>query len=172
MANEIARRDVAVKKSAKKAVKKAAKKSAHAIEARHAPKKAAKKVAKKVAKKAAKHVAKKSATPSHKRVVSEKVLTGAGALLEQAFHHLERAGAVVSLLEAHSGGDLRALLRESAEVYRVAQAAYPPDFVLIDIVVGLARASEHVALGAMYAAWEEETSGLQVPQPPVWGPRF
>src|SRR5882757_9338549 len=143
MANKITKHGVAVKKSVKKSAKKAPKK-----------------VAKKVVKKSAKHVAKKPTAPSHKRVVSEKVLTGAGALLEQAFHHLERAGAVVSLLEAHSGGDLRALLRESAEVYRVAQAAYPPNLVLIDIVVGLARASEHVALGAMYAAWEEETSGL------------
>jgi len=61
MTNEITRSGVAVKKSVKKAAKKTVKKDA-------------KKVARKIAKKAVKHVAKKSATPSHKRVVSKKVL--------------------------------------------------------------------------------------------------
>jgi hypothetical protein len=115
----------ALKKAAKKtALKKSAKKSA----LKKAPgKKAAKKVPGKKAagKKAAKKVAMK--------------LVGRDA---RAFHHLQRASAVISLLEGESGGDLRMLLEVGVARYRDEE----------DGAAGLLRAAEHLAMAGLYAA--------------------
>jgi len=115
----------ALKKAAKKtALKKSAKKSA----LKKAPgKKAAKKVPGKKAagKKAAKKVAMK--------------LVGSDA---RAFHHLQRASAVISLLEGESGGDLRMLLEVGVARYRDEE----------DGAAGLLRAAEHLAMAGLYAA--------------------
>ncbi|SFS13478.1 hypothetical protein SAMN05421771_2317 [Granulicella pectinivorans] len=115
----------ALKKAAKKtALKKSAKKSA----LKKAPgKKAAKKVPgkKSAGKKAAKKVAMK--------------LVGSDA---RAFHHLQRASAVISLLEGESGGDLRMLLEVGVARYRDEE----------DGAAGLLRAAEHLAMAGLYAA--------------------
>ena len=106
-----------MKKSAKKsALKKVAgKKSAKKVPGKKAP-----------GKKAAKKVAMKQAG-------------GADGL---AFHHLQRASAVISLLEGESGGDLRMLLEVGVGRYREEE----------DGAAGMLRAAEHLAMAGLYAA--------------------
>ena len=141
MANELARgagRQIAkgqnaIKKSAKKAAKKAAK---------HAAKKH---VAKKHAKKAAKHTG---------HGASQDLARGArsNSDLRRAFHHLQRASAVISLIEPESGGDLKVLLHHGVERYRDAAAFGVAEPWRVSLALGLLRAAEHLAMAGLYAA--------------------
>ena len=139
MAKELARRTAgivvrpgsALKKAAKKAVgKKAAKKSPGKKAAKKAPGKKA------PGKKAAKH-----ASGDHKHLGQ-----GSGLALDRAFHHLQRAAAVISLLEQESGGDLRMLLEEGIKSYR--KATEGKSGTALDLL----RAAEHLAMAGLYAA--------------------
>jgi hypothetical protein len=146
----------AAKKAAKKVAKKGAKKGAkhaiekhaakkHAIE-KHAGKKAAKKAAEKhVGKKAAKHVMADASSRKEEKV------EGDSAKLERAFHHLQRAAAVISLLEKESGGDLRGLLEMGAEVYRRAAEVNSAKAIARQ-AVGLLAAVEHLGMAGLYSA--------------------
>jgi len=96
---------------------------------------------------AEKHAAKKHAEDVHKK---RKHGEGEKHGLERAFHHIERAGAVVALLEDHSGSDLRQLLAEAVSLYRAAQDHGRRRE--IEQAAGVARACEHVAMGGMYEA--------------------
>lgn len=119
-------------------------------------KKAAKKAAKKSAKKAAKHAAKhaKKAT-GHITHDGFKELTrkrsGDGDL-GRAFHHLQRASAVISLIESESGGDLKVLLHHGVERYRDAASYGTAERWRIPLAAGLLRAAEHLAMAGLYAA--------------------
>jgi hypothetical protein len=129
----------AAKKGAKSAIeKKAAKKGA--IE-KHAGKKAAKEAAKKAAKKSAE-------SKSQSSSFAEKPDASG---LSAAFHYLQRASAVVSLLEPDKGGDLRQVLMEATEVYRAA-SLNSAEKSIVTCAVGLARASEHLAMAGLYVA--------------------
>ncbi len=134
----------AAKKTAKKAGKKAAKKGAkHAIEKHAAKKHPAKKHAEKHAgKKAAKHVVDSSAELSLKKP------EGDSARLSKAFHKLQRAAAVISLLEKPSGGDLRALLELAVEVFERAGKSAK----IAKQAGALAKAVEHLAMAGLYSA--------------------
>jgi len=148
MAKEIARRgdsEIARKSNAlshqkhKDAAKKHAKKSAgHA--AKHAAKKHA---AKKHAKKAAKHVA---------DVDTRLNRTGAERDdLAAAFHHMQRASVVISLMEKGTGEDLRDLLERGVKLYEKALQNEAED-KKARRAVGVLRAAEHLALAGLYAA--------------------
>ncbi|WP_348268387.1 hypothetical protein P8936_03970 [Edaphobacter paludis] len=137
MANEMVRRggeslakrnESVVKKHAKKSVKHAAKKAA-----KHAPKKAAKH-----AKKSAKHLKRDKKSD---------------AALEKAFHHLQRAAAVISLIEKDAGGDLRMLLSQGVEIYSVATDSVTKQNA--KSALGLLRAAEHLAMAGLYSAREK-----------------
>ena len=134
----------AAKKTAKKAGKKAAKKGAkHAIQKHAAKKHPAKKHAEKHAgKKAAKHVVESAAELSTKKP------EGDSGKLSKAFHRLQRAAAIISLLEKPSGGDLRALLELAVEVYQRAGKSSK----LARQAGALARAVEHLAMAGLYSA--------------------
>jgi len=138
MANELARRAGGqIAKSGPSAIKKHAKK---------AGKKAAKKApAKKHAKKAAKHAGEPG---SHNRL---EMGTAPGRELGRAFHHLQRASAVISLLEGESGGDLKVLLHHGAESYREASSGRPRK-ERVALALGLLRAAEHLAMAGLYAS--------------------
>ena len=109
-------RRVGMKHSAKKAAKHPAKKHAFKHPGKHAAKKHAEKHAAKHAAKAAKHASKHvgQAELLHEDEHEKD--------LAQAFHHLQRAVAVVSLLEQESGGDLKLLLENGITLYRKAAA--------------------------------------------------
>ncbi|MBB5056029.1 nucleotide-binding universal stress UspA family protein [Granulicella aggregans] len=119
----------AIKKHAKKAAKK------------HAAKKhAAKKHAKKAAKHAGDHGLEENSTKSGGSAEQE---------LRRAFHHLQRASAVISLIEAESGGDLKVMLHYGIELYREASEGKVRK---ARAAAGLLRATEHLAMAGLYAA--------------------
>jgi len=162
MANELVRgagRQIAakgpsaIKKSAKKAAKKSAKKAA-----KHAAKKHSAKHAAKHAKKAAKH-ASRDASPNRAEPRPEE------RELRRAFHHLQRASAVISLIEPGSGGDLKVLLHYGIERYRDASSLGGPEPWRVSLALGLLRAAEHLAMAGLYAA--RGVHPLNVEEPPV-----
>ncbi|MBB5328626.1 hypothetical protein [Tunturiibacter gelidoferens] len=136
----------AIKKHAKKAVKHAAKKSA--------PKKSAKKAAKQAAERA----------------------TGVGAVyatdygLMTAFHHMQRASVVISLMEKGTGEDLRDLLERGVKLYRKATDGEEGNrFVLR--AIGVLRAAEHLSLAGLYAARQKHKQKVASPAP-EWLEKF
>ncbi|MBB5339449.1 hypothetical protein [Tunturiibacter gelidoferens] len=144
----------AMKKHAKKAIKHAAKKQA--------TKKHAAKHAKKIAKKAAKKAAEK--------------VSGSGAVyatdygLMTAFHHMQRATVVISLMEKGTGEDLRDLLERGVKLYRKATEGEEGNkFVLR--AIGVLRAAEHLSLAGLYAAREKHRQKVASPSP-AWLEKF
>ncbi len=72
----------------------------------------------------------------------------------KAFHHLQRASAVISLIEPESGGDLKLLLHAGIEIYREVAPAkkHEQDEDRVACAVGLLAAAEHLAMAGLYAA--------------------
>lgn len=122
------------KKHAKKAAKHAAK---HGVE--HA----AEKHAKKHAKKAAKH------TGGSQIVVKE--MTDRREDLQAAFHHMQRASVVISLMEKGTGEDLRDLLARGVKLYERALEEDAEDR-RVKRAVGVLRAAEHLSMAGLYSA--------------------
>ncbi len=145
------------RKAAKKAVKKASAKK-HPAKKHPAKKHPAKKhPAKKHP--AEKHAAKKAADDRLLQVLQEEATeperrpAGEHAVeLALAFHHLQRAGAVISLLEHDSGGDLRLLLEHGIELYRKASGSGKRKAESVLCAHGLLRAAEHLGMAGLYAA--------------------
>jgi hypothetical protein len=159
MANELvrgagrqiaAKGPAAIKKSAKKAAKKSAKKAA-----KHAAKKHSAKHAAKHAKKAAKHASRDASRDLERGRVDDE--------LRRAFHHLQRASAVISLIEPGSGGDLKVLLHYGIERYRDASSLGGPQPWRVSLALGLLRAAEHLAMAGLYAARGVHPLNVEVP---------
>src|SRR5665213_3033546 len=74
---------------------------------------------------AAKHAAKKAPAKAAKHAGKDKKKHGGkkGSALEKAFHHLQRAATVISLVERESGSDLRILLQRGIARYEDAAKA-------------------------------------------------
>lgn len=70
--------------------------------------------------------------------------------LRAAFHHMQRAAVVISLMEKGTGEDLRDLLERGAKLYN--KAAESGDEAVLMRSIGLLRAAEHLALAGLYAA--------------------
>jgi hypothetical protein len=130
-----------------RAITKVKKKDALKKHAKKAAKHALKKhVAKKHAKKATKHVGKKAAAPKTTSASDHGLMT--------AFHHMQRASVVISLMEKGTGGDLRDLLERGVKLYRKASENEAGNkFVLR--AIGVLRAAEHLSLAGLYAAREK-----------------
>ena len=77
-----------------------------------------------------------------KKAAKKVAVKRAGGADGRAFHHLQRASAVISLLEGESGGDLRMLLEIGVARYREDE----------DGAAGMLRAAEHLAMAGLYAA--------------------
>ncbi len=121
-------------------------------------KKAAKHAAKKHAKKAAKHT--EDEAPALNRKLAEDVG------LMTAFHHMQRASIVISLMEEGTGEDLRDLLQRGVELYRkAAKDGEARKHVLR--AIGVLRAAEHLSLAGLYAAREVHRQKVSAP-----GPKF
>ena len=154
-------------KAAKKAAKKGAKGAKHAVE-KHAAKKHA--IEKHAGKKTAKEAAKKAAKKVPAKVSALKLdpaAGGAGSELVRAFHHLQRAAAVISLVEEDSGGDLRGLLEQGVELYREAAKREANNKLannkLSGQALGVLRAAEHMGLAGLYSARVEFR--VEAPEP-------
>ena len=160
--------------------KSASKGAKHAID-KHATKKHAGKkhpAKKHPAKKhqAKKHAAEKHAAKEAQRHEANKAsehrlpqeIEADAELLSDAFHHLQRASALISLLEPDSGGDLRQLLEHGIALYRaalVAQATEEPGgrAQVMECAVGLLRAAEHLAMAGLYTARIEFRERVEPP---------
>ena len=155
-------RRVGLKAAGKKsALKKSAKKGAKHSEKHAAKKHADKHAGKKAAKKGARHAAGLDLSRPDRKDLDET------ALLAQAFHHLQRASAVISLLEPHSGGDLRQLLEHGLEFYRAAASSHPGrvDRNEAQCALGLLRAAEHLAMAGLLGARSEHRIQITAPDP-------
>ena len=122
-------------------------KAAHGAAKKHA-KKAAKKHAVKHAKKVAKHVA--GSDVAAFAVDDSRRQQG----LRTAFHHMQRASVVISLMEKGTGEDLRDLLARGVKLYERASEGDAEERILLR-AIGLLRAAEHLALAGLYAARDQ-----------------
>jgi len=170
----------AAKKHAAKAAKHAAKKHAAKKHAAKEAKHAAKKHASKAAKHAATDLALKEAarkTHAEKRAAKEqkqahkdekhaakKEKKHNRKLLTKAFHHLQRASAVISLIEPDSGGDLKMLLHHGVELFREASRSKSQKVEsTIQSAFGLLSSAEHLAMAGLYAARGVHQLEIEVP---------
>jgi type I site-specific restriction endonuclease len=135
------------KKNAKAALKKHAKKAAKNV-TKHNAKKHAKKEAKKTAKSAA------ATRTSH--------ATDHG--LMTAFHHMQRASVVMSLMEEGTGEDLRDLLERGVKLYRKAVRDDAGEKIILR-AIGVLRATEHLSMAGLYAAREKHRQQVATPTP-------
>jgi hypothetical protein len=143
------------KKDAAAALKKHVKKSAkHAM--KHASKKHAKKHAKKAVKHATKHASKKAA--------KARTIYASDHGLMTAFHHMQRASVVMSLMEEGTGEDLRELLERGVKLYRKAMEDGAAD-AFIFRAIGVLRATEHLSMAGLYAAREKHKQKVSSPTP-------
>ena len=131
----------------------------------HAKKAAAKHAAKKHAKKAAKHV------EEHASGLNPPPVDDIG--LNTAFHHMQRASAVISLMEKSTGEDLRDLLERGVKLYCKALDDGGGRKKVLR-AIGVLRAAEHLSMAGLYArerqsppegalAWTEMAGRLHRP---------
>ena len=119
-------------------------------------KKAAKHPPNKHAKKAAKHADEHDSALKHRHNDDLGLMT--------AFHHMQRASIVISLMEKSGGEDLRELLDRGVKLYRKAhEEAEKKKHVLR--AIGVLRAAEHLALAGLYAAREAHRQMVPPPGP-------
>jgi hypothetical protein len=124
------------------------------------------KALKKHAKKAAKH-AKKHAKKSVKHAKKAAGSKGGYAVdhgLMTAFHHMQRASVVMSLMEDGTGEDLWALLERGVKLYRKAVEDDAKKKVILR-AIGVLRAAEHLSMAGLYAAREEHRQKVASPTP-------
>jgi hypothetical protein len=125
---------------------------------------------KKHAKKAAKHAVKKHAAEKH---AAKKAAKHAGAKtadfeavsqdgVRTAFHHMQRASVVISLMEKGTGEDLRDLLARGVKLYEHAVEGKGRETTILK-AIGLLRAAEHLALAGLYAARHKHRQKVEAP---------
>jgi hypothetical protein len=124
---------------------------------------APKKHGKKAAKPAVRKQAKKAAAQVVNKVVGSVVYADDHGLMT-AFHHMQRASVVMSLMEKGTGKDLRGLLKRGVELYRKAvEDDAKNNFVLR--AIGVLRATEHLSMAGLYAAREKHRQKVTSPTP-------
>ena len=84
--------------------------------------------------------------------------------LMTAFHHMQRASVVMSLMEGGTGEDLRKLLKRGVKLYRKAvEDSAKNKFVLQ--AIGVLRATEHLSMAGLYAARAKHKQKVTSPTP-------
>jgi hypothetical protein len=115
-------------------------------------------------KRIARKSAKKTAGPRPVTAVSSTVVYAADHGLMTAFHHMQRASVVMSLMEKGTGKDLRGLLKRGVKLYSKAVEDGAKDkFVLR--AIGVLRATEHLSMAGLYAAREKHRQKVTSPTP-------
>jgi hypothetical protein len=124
---------------------------------------APKKHGKKAAKPAVRKQVKKAARQVVNKVVGSVVYADDHGLMT-AFHHMQRASVVMSLMEKGTGRDLRGLLKRGVELYRKAvEDDAKNNFVLR--AIGILRATEHLSMAGLYAARKKHRQKVTSPTP-------
>ena len=84
--------------------------------------------------------------------------------LMTAFHHMQRASVVMSLMEKGTGKDLRRLLERGVKLYRRAMEEETKDKVVLR-TIGVLRAVEHLSMAGLYAARRKHRQKVTSPTP-------
>jgi hypothetical protein len=148
MANEIVRRGKKEISGRGKAMAKVA--------ARSVAKKHTKKTAKKQAKKAAKHKGNNAA--------GVRTIYAVDHGLRTAFHHMQRASVVISLMQKGTGEDLRDLLKRGVKLYRKAIEDDAENQIVLR-AIGVLKAAEHLSLAGLYVARAKHKQKVTSPTP-------
>jgi type I site-specific restriction endonuclease len=106
-------------------------------------KRAAKPTTRKQSKKTAKH--------RSDNLVRTRPVYAADHGLMTAFHHMQRASVVMSLMEEGTGEDLRDLLKQGVKLYRKAVEDDAKNKFVLQ-AIGVLRATEHLSMAGLYAA--------------------
>jgi hypothetical protein len=119
---------------------------------------------KKQVKHASKKQSKKATRLGPDTVVRPVVTYAADHGLMTAFHHMQRASVVMSLMEKGTGKDLQGLLKRGVKLYRKAvEDDAKNKFVLR--AIGVLRATEHLSMAGLYAAREKHRQRVTAPTP-------
>jgi hypothetical protein len=84
--------------------------------------------------------------------------------LMTAFHHMQRASVVISLMEKGTGGDLRELLRRGVKLYHLAMEDEAQENCVL-CSIGVLRAAEHLALAGLYISQRKHRKKVASPTP-------
>jgi len=104
------------------------------------------------------------------QVVRPRVVYAADYGLMTAFHHMQRASVVISLMKKGTGEDLKELLGRGVKLYRKAMEGEDQNkFVLR--AIGVLRAAEHLSLAGLYAARQKHKQKVVSPSP-AWLEKF
>ena len=106
----------------------------------------------------------KSARPGSDRAVKPRPVYAADYGLMTAFHHMQRASVVMSLMEEGTGEDLRDLLKRGVKLYRKAVEDDAGSKVVLQ-AIGVLRAAEHLSMAGLYAARVEHKQKVTSPTP-------
>jgi len=107
----------------------------------------------------------KSARPGAPgRAVKPRPVYAADYGLMTAFHHMQRASVVMSLMEEGTGEDLRELLKRGVKLYRKAVEDNAKNKVVLQ-AIGVLRASEHLSMAGLYAARAKHKQKVMTPTP-------
>ena len=82
-----------------------------------------------------------------------------------AFHHMQRASVVISLMEKGTGEDLRDLLKRGVKLYRKASRGGCAENKFVLRAIGVLRAAEHLSLAGLYAARAKHRQKVASPTP-------
>jgi hypothetical protein len=134
------------------------------------PKTRAKKAVKRAAKKRASKTARKTAKRVGEQTVGGQVVYATDYGLMTAFHHMQRASVVISLMKKGTGEDLKELLERGVKLYRKAMEGEEGNkFVLR--AIGVLRATEHLSIAGLYSARQKHKQKVASPSP-VWLEKF
>jgi hypothetical protein len=124
-----------------------------------APKQSRKRTAKPFARKQV-----KSARPRSDRAARPRPVYAADYGLMTAFHHMQRASVVMSLMEEGTGEDLRDLLKRGVKLYRKAVEDDAKNKFVLQ-AIGVLRAVEHLSMAGLYAARAKHKQKVTSPTP-------
>jgi hypothetical protein len=81
-----------------------------------------------------------------------------------AFHHMQRASVVMSLMEKGTGKDLRQLLERGVKLYRKAMEDEVKEKTVLR-AIGVLRAVEHLSMAGLYSARRKHRQKVTPPTP-------
>ena len=84
--------------------------------------------------------------------------------LMTAFHHMQRASVVMSLMDEGTGEDLRDLLKRGVKLYRKAVEDDAKNKFVLQ-AIGVLRAVEHLSMAGLYAARVKHKQKVTSPTP-------
>jgi hypothetical protein len=85
--------------------------------------------------------------------------------LMTAFHHMQRASVVMSLMEKGTGKDLRGLLKRGVKLYGKAVEDDSAGDKVVLRAIGVLRATEHLSMAGLYAARRKHRQKVTAPTP-------